>query len=67
MPHDADYAAELTMSRVEEKVAEIRAQPKLKPTGNCHHCDEPTTQLFCDEFCRDDFQKREQARKRSGK
>lgn len=39
---------------------------RLEPTGDCYNCDEPlekVDQLFCDAYCRDDYEKRKRAEK----
>lgn len=40
--------------------ANANSQPQLTANGLCHNCSEPLSDgvVFCDSFCRDDWQKR---------
>jgi hypothetical protein len=61
MADDADRAQD----EIEAGLAQARtaAQPRqiLIPTGHCHNCDERVRpgQLFCDQECASDFEKRQ--------
>lgn len=43
--------------------------PSLKPCGACHFCSEPVNPglLFCDVYCRDDYERYSKAHVRNGK
>ena len=64
MADDADRAqleieAEITYARLA-----AQAGSKLTPTGHCHNCEEQldrAEQLFCNQACGQDFEKRERA------
>lgn len=59
-----DLAAQLT----DAYVAHQRAQNvRLPYIGECHNCGEPTPDgvNFCDTDCRDDWDKRQRAKRRS--
>jgi hypothetical protein len=46
-----------------------RMDAGVKPCGSCHYCSEKVSHggLFCDSFCRDDFEKEQAAKRRNGK
>jgi hypothetical protein len=61
-----DQAAELEQLERDTIIQNHRnkAAIKLPRTGFCYNCAEPTTELFCDSDCRDDYDyrlKRQQA------
>lgn len=62
----ADIAAEREQIDTARAIAAARnpLQRQLSPTGQCHNCEEPLAhdQLFCDQDCRDDWQKRDRMR-----
>ena len=64
-----DMANDLVDRLTAAYVAYERDQaPRLTYTGQCYNCDAPTPHghNFCDADCRDDWQKRQAAQKRSG-
>ncbi len=46
-----------------------RRSPSLKPCMACHNCSDDVAEgvLFCSSECRDDWEKRNAARRRSGR
>lgn len=60
-----DLADQLTSAYVAH---ERKQNPRLPFIGQCYNCDAPTPHghNFCDADCRDDWQKRQTAQKRSG-
>ena len=59
MPDDADRASEYE-ERMRAAALRVR-KPEPKPCGYCHNCGTTlgtTGLLFCDEDCRDDYEKR---------
>jgi predicted nucleic acid-binding Zn ribbon protein len=66
MADDVDRAQVEINWEVQRARLAIRAAPRLMPTGNCQNCDEAlpnTNQLFCDEDCGKDFERRERVRR----
>ncbi|MHB0992633.1 MAG: hypothetical protein ACYC0M_15350 [Burkholderiales bacterium] len=61
-----DRAAESEL-RDRERALAIRKQV-LRPCGGCHSCGEPLedNRLFCDQYCRDDYEARQSAKERNG-
>lgn len=63
--------ADMTSDRMDAEEEFRRRQraveaPRLKPSGQCHHCEEPLRfAVFCDNECRDDWQVAEHARIRN--
>lgn len=71
MPDEVDKANDLAEVLLD---AAIRAsRPRLRPTGSCFNCGESLMtdiragSLFCDEFCRDDYEKQEKMRTINGR
>lgn len=66
-----DVASGQTQKELDHLIAVhlARADKSLPLKGACHNCDEKVAQalLFCDEFCRDDFQYREERKKVNGR
>lgn len=67
----SDRASELEALALESarnKQATEAARSRLTPVGFCYNCEDlvDDNALFCDNFCRDDWQKRRDARKRNG-
>lgn len=58
MADEADYADFLQQQRLDSAIAAVRQKPAPLPlAGFCHHCGDPVheTALFCDAYCRTDF------------
>ena len=58
---DADRAQDEIEITLAQARSAAQARQMLLPTEHCHNCDEPlrTGQLFCDQECTLDFEKRE--------
>lgn len=59
-----DVAKEVELAATEAAIARVLAEAKesvLRLKGRCYNCDErvENTLLFCDEDCRDDYERRE--------
>lgn len=63
----ADQSQQTEALFMAESQAKSR-HPELIAVGFCHHCGETVKpgHLYCDADCRDDYEKHQQARKRSG-
>ena len=61
MVDDADRAQDEIEITLAQARSAAQARQMLIPTGQLHNCDEPlrTGQLFCDQECTLDFEKRE--------
>ena len=61
MVDDADRAQDEIEITLAQARSAAQARQMLIPTGHCHNCDEPLRmgQLFCDQECTLDFEKRE--------
>jgi len=66
MADEADMAKELEELALKHALAHRKEGANLPARGLCYNCDEPVDagRLFCDEACRDDWQKRDAAKKR---
>ena len=65
MADDADLAQVEIDGNVQRARLVVEAAPRLIATGRCLNCDEAVEgadQLFCDQKCEKDFQKRERAK-----
>lgn len=66
-----DVASNQTQKELESLITAhlARAQKQLPLRGTCYNCDEEVGEnlLFCDEFCRDDYQYREERKRINGK
>lgn len=53
-----DAASQRSQQELDSILAahKARKDTSMQPKGSCHFCDEPTDLLFCDEYCRDDYQ-----------
>lgn len=66
MADSADNAVEdmevMTAAAIEAARRPVNA-PTRTPTGKCHWCNDPVDpgQVFCDEFCEEDQNKRQRA------
>lgn len=64
MADEADLAADTIEQELAIRMRERR--PMLKAIGQCHNCEDPLGHgIFCDALCREDFERREDARRRS--
>lgn len=70
MADEADLGNETAEKTLSSHLARVRAAARssLSPAGRCYNCDEElrSSMLFCDGHCRDDYTKRETARRRNG-
>lgn len=60
MPDQADYANDLVQATIDRHIKQIRKKtPQALPNiGICYNCDEPNIKgKFCDEDCRDDYER----------
>lgn len=65
----ANDAADLILQdAIERRQREAQCAPSLLACGHCYGCNEPVPQglQFCDSFCRDDWQRVQDARRRNG-
>lgn len=62
----ADRASELQEQATEEALQRVKDCKPLRRTGRCHNCSEQVEpwETFCDEDCRDDYDKRQDAEQR---
>jgi hypothetical protein len=63
MADDADRAQEQIEAELVHARSAAQTKLKLLPIGRCYNCDEALRgrQLFCDQECAEDFEKRERA------
>jgi hypothetical protein len=64
MADDADHAQIEIDAELENARRAVRAAPRLMGTGHCHNCEEALGslgQLFCDQECAKDFERRQRA------
>jgi hypothetical protein len=68
MSDHADNADSRIYRTIAAGLAAARRAPELQPDCRCHFCDEPLAVqlLFCNVDCRDDYQREQAARRRSG-
>lgn len=68
MADEADLAQDQIEATLASAIRRVRT-PKLRPTGCCHNCEGllPPGLLFCDSACREDHEREEAARARSGR
>lgn len=61
MADDADRAQDEIEAELAHARSAAQVRRRLVPTGHCHNCDEHLRagQLFCDQECASDFEKRE--------
>ena len=64
-----DDASENESKERDRLIEKARIQPKVQATGHCLYCNAelPNNKRFCDEWCRDDWQLEQDARKRNWK
>jgi predicted nucleic acid-binding Zn ribbon protein len=70
MSDDADRAEERIEAAISDAIAHVRhkmKQASISPCNACHFCGEwvKAGVLFCDTFCREDYEAQEAARKRN--
>jgi hypothetical protein len=60
-----DRAAALELQQREDALAKLKRFEVLPYIGCCHNCEEPLEDplRFCDEFCRDDYDRRDAKQK----
>lgn len=68
MADEADQAQEQIEASLAHALRAATRQPKLQSNGDCHSCFAPIPRgwLFCDALCREDYERVEAARIRSG-
>lgn len=62
MADDIDKANDCAQQFLDQALtAARRHEPALIPVGFCYNCNEPVAKaaLFCDRYCRDDYERRE--------
>lgn len=67
---ELERASALEEMERETALAKVRSQlgPRMQPLGKCYFCEEEDIEgLFCDNECRDMWQKHEDARRRNGR
>lgn len=71
MSDEVDKANDLAEVLLSAAIRNVR--PQLRPVGTCYSCGENLMDslmkgsLFCDEHCRDDFEKQEKMRRINGR
>jgi hypothetical protein len=67
MADEADQA-QFIEERDRKLALQVR-RPELPVTGECHYCGETirAPRLFCESGCRDDYEREQEARRRSGR
>ena len=61
MADEIDIANDRAQQDLDAALARARChEPPLTPTGRCYNCNEPVlaVALFCDSYCRDDYEHR---------
>jgi len=68
MSDHADIADKRIFAIISAGLAAVRRRPVLLPDCRCHFCDEmlQPEMLFCNDDCRDDYDKEQAARRRAG-
>ncbi len=69
MSDDADRADQHIAAAVQSALNQLHKASRLHSNGRCHFCDEVVSNalLFCDADCRDDHEKEQAARQRTGR
>jgi len=69
MSDHADIADNRIFATVSAGLAAVRRRHVLLPDCRCHFCDEAVQPdiLFCNDDCRDDYEKEEKAQKIAGR
>lgn len=62
-----DNASDIETAEREHMIQKARSSTKVQATGHCLYCNAelPNNKRFCDEWCRDDWQLEQDARKRN--
>lgn len=66
MPDDAD----ISQNRMEDeaRLSQLARKAATLPyVGFCYNCNEPCSNRFCDQDCRDDWEARQGAQQRNGR
>jgi hypothetical protein len=66
MSDEFDRASDLEIAEREFSIEKARNKVKYKHHGFCNNCGEPSVGRFCDEFCRDDFERIKKSSKING-
>lgn len=66
---ESDRASYLEEQEREHAMAQAKAAPRLVDTGLCHYCESPVDDgmHFCDNYCRDYWQRHREAERLRGK
>ena len=64
-----DNASDIEMAEREYMIKKASTGVKVQPTGHCLYCNAelPNDQRWCDQWCREDWQLEQDARKRNWK
>ena len=67
MADEFDRASDIEMAERDRLINQARSTKKIEATGHCLYCNAelPNPKRFCDEWCRDDWQIEQDARKRN--
>jgi hypothetical protein len=60
---EADIAAEQEEYARREALWKVKEPERIPHRGKCLHCDEPSSEKFCDVDCRKDWEKEQAVRK----
>ena len=65
---EATQQEELNLRVAAANQAARAAQSRLQPCGRCYYCNEvvPASHLFCDNYCRDDYEDEQRIRANQG-
>lgn len=67
MPNEADYGNEAAEIFNQDAINAAAKQHKPLPlTGFCHNCEEETAAHFCSKDCMDDYEYRQNIRRKQG-
>lgn len=66
MADEIDMANEMADLHLKTALANVRAQPKLPPKGECYYCESKVEgeKLYCDADCASDHEKEQRLRNR---
>ena len=72
MSDDADRSDDRIQAAIDDGIANARRmldKVRLSPCGNCHYCGEfvKAGVLFCDAFCREDYDHEQERKKAQGR
>lgn len=69
MADEVDLAQDQIEAFLAAAIRRAQREPKLKSNGDCHSCFAPIPRglLFCDNLCREDYEREQAAKRRNGK